>query len=265
MLDVEFAQLSDFGRVRKNNEDYLGYSQPSNAEQARSQGWLFALADGVGGADLGEVASRAAVEHLVAGFRSAPAGEPLGPLIVRLVRAANLHVYEAATQATPGGARMATTLVACCLRYNQLVVAHAGDSRCYLVREGHAKSLTRDHTVANDQARLGFLSEKEAAQSENRNILSRSLGTGLFLNVDMSEHQILPEDILVQCCDGLHHSVSASDIAAVAGTGRVKEAARELVALANERDGTDNISVQLIRIRNVERVGMYRGRPYKIR
>ncbi len=163
MLDVEFAQLSDFGKSRDHNEDYLGYAAPETAEQARTHGWLFALADGVGGHDDGEVASRAAVEHLTSGFRKAPKNEALGALLTRLVQEANLCVYETGKRASVGGSNMATTIVACALRYDRAAVAHAGDSRCYLIREGCATLLTRDHTVANEQLKLGILSAKEFA------------------------------------------------------------------------------------------------------
>lgn len=266
MLDVDFAQLSDPGRVRDNNEDYLGHFQPVTADDARGRGWLFALADGVGGHDRGEVASREAVEHLLSSFGAAPAGEPLGALLTRLVREANAHVYEIARQAVPGGSSMATTLVACGLRYDRAVIAHAGDSRCYLIRKGEARLLTRDHTVAQDQSRLGLLSAKEAADTPTRHILSRSLGADPFLNVETSDHQVMPGDVLVLCSDGLHNSISEFDLALTAGNGdHLGDAARQLVALANARDGGDNISVQLIGVRSVERVGMYRGRPYKLR
>jgi len=266
MLDLDFAPLSDPGKRRGSNEDFLGHYEPATPDEARTHGWLFALADGVGGQDRGEVASRAAIEHLLSQFGQSPAGEALATLLVRLVRSANLHVYELARSAAPGGSGMATTLVACALRYDRAAIAHAGDSRCYLVREGEARLLTRDHTMARDQAALGLISQEEAAVSSARNVLTRSLGRDLFLDVDSSEHDIQPEDVLVLCCDGLYHSVGAADLAAIAGEGgNLEKAAQRLVDLANERDGDDNISVQLIRIRSVERVGMYRGRPYKLR
>src|ERR1700751_2645050 len=94
ILNVEFSQLSDPGRVRKQNEDYLGHVLPETPAEARSHGWLFALADGVGGQQKGEVASRAAVDCILAGFRAAPGGEPHSSLLPRLVKAANAQVYE---------------------------------------------------------------------------------------------------------------------------------------------------------------------------
>ena len=161
---------------------------------------------------------------------------------------------------------MATTFVACALRFDRAVVSHVGDSRCYLIRRGHALALTRDHTVVNEQARLGLLSAQEAADASTRHLLSRSLGGGLFVDVDTEEHQIFAEDVLLLCSDGLHGSVDEFDIGRIVSHGvNLKGAARELVALANKRDGGDNISVLLIRITGVERVGMYRGRHYKLR
>jgi len=266
MLDVDFAHLSDPGKVRDNNEDYVGHYQPATLEEGRSHGWLFVLADGVGGHDRGEVASKAAVESLLEAFPQAPAEEPLGTLLPRLVREANVHVYELAKKTGSGGSSMSTTIVACALRHDRACVAHAGDSRCYLVRQGEARQLTRDHTVAQDQASLGLISSSDAAAAATRHVLSRSLGRDLFLNVDVSEHQVQPDDVLVLCCDGLHGPVAPADIASIASPGaNIENAARRLVNLANDRDGSDNISVQLIRIRSVERVGMYRGRPYQLR
>jgi len=264
-LDLELAQLSDPGLKRGHNEDYMGYSTPETIDETRRRGWLFAVADGVGGSELGEVASQTAVETLVAGFSSAPLGEAHSGLLARLVQAANIKVYETGRDTGPGGTSMATTIVACALRYDRVTVAHVGDSRCYLIRRGHAMALTRDHTVVNEQVRLGVMTSREAAKAETRHVLSRSLGLNLFVNVDTSEHHLLTGDVLLLCSDGLHGAVSAGEIAHTASSGDLQEAARELVELANEHDGSDNVSVQLIRIRNVERVGMYRGRPYKLR
>jgi len=265
-LDIEFAQLTDSGRHREHNEDYFGHFKPRSAAEARTHGWAFALSDGVGGQDLGEVASQAAVEDFVSGFAAAAPSEPLPALLVRLVREANQRVYEIGKNASPGGTSMATTLVACALRFDRAVVAHVGDSRCYLLRHGRTVQLTRDHTVPAEQVRLGLMSAREARAASTRHLLTRSLGTDLFVNVESSEHTLLPGDVLILCCDGLHNSVDEPELAAIAGNGGSLQAAAErLVAVANERDGSDNISVQLIRIRGVERVGMYRGRPYKLR
>jgi protein phosphatase len=265
MLELEFAELSDPGKVRGHNEDYLGHAVPGN-DHARERGWLFALADGVGGQDRGEVASRLAIETLQSGFEDYRPNESPAASLERLVQAANLKICEAASSASPGGSSMCTTLVACLLRFDRVVVAHVGDSRCYLIRRGQAEVLTRDHSLVGEQVRLGLLTEEEAQQSERRHLLSRSLGANLFVNVDLDERQLLPGDILLLSSDGLHGAVSAKEIAILTGQFHpLNEAGRALVTLARDKDGSDNISVQLIRVKNVERMGMYRGRPYKLR
>ncbi len=266
MLDVEFAQLSDTGLVRDHNEDSLGHFAPTTPKLVSSHGWLFALADGVGGQDKGEVASRMAVDSVVSAFATAPPGEPHSSLLPRLVKDANLAVYEAGMKSGKGGASMATTFVGCALRYDRATVAHVGDSRCYLLRRGQASLLTRDHTVASEQARLGLISEKEASESPTRHVLSRSLGTEMFANVETNEHQVLVDDVLLLCSDGLHGEVGLAElVTTVVHSENLDDAAHELIALANQAGGRDNISVQLIRIKSVERVGMYRGRPYRLR
>ena len=260
MLDVEFTQISDPGRVRRNNEDYLGHAQ------AAANGWLFALADGVGGHEMGEIASRTAVETLISGFLGSANGDAHISLLPKLVQAANVRVYETGRAASPGGVAMSTTIVACALRFDRAVVAHVGDSRCYLVRHDRATALTRDHTVVAEQVRLGLLSAKEAADASTKHVLSRSLGADLFVNVDSAEHQLIAGDVLALCSDGLHGSLTASELAHLITHGaNLETAAQKLVALANERDGGDNITIQLIRVRDVERIGMYRGRPYRLR
>jgi serine/threonine protein phosphatase PrpC len=261
MLEIDFAELSDAGRVRLENEDCLGHVAPDTPERARSHGWLFAVADGVGGHEKGEVASRTAIETVVEGFREANRGEPLSVLLEKLVRRANTRVLDAGMNSG-----MATTLVACALRYDRAVIAHVGDSRCYLLRGKTATLLTRDHTIANEHARLGLLSADEAAEAGTRHILSRSLGTVLSVSVEMSDHQLFPGDILLLCSDGLHGALAPGEIAGVVSeTSDVELATRRLVALANEKDGSDNVTAQVVRVQNVERVGMYRGRPYKLR
>lgn len=265
-LHVEFAQLSDLGRVRDHNEDFVGHAIPQNPAQARTHGWLFVLADGVGGHARGEVASRLAVEGLVEGFRRAAAGEPHSALLPRLAQSANARVFEAGHEDITPGPPMATTLVACALRFDRVVVAHIGDSRCYLLRGAEAASLTQDHTVAREHLRLGLISPQEAGEAQTRHLLSRSLGSEMFANIEVSDHALLPGDVLLLCSDGLHGSVTETDMVRIVREKvELGAAARELIALANERDGSDNVSVQLVRVRSIERVGLYRGRPYKLR
>jgi serine/threonine protein phosphatase PrpC len=266
MLDLDYFALTDVGVVRDHNEDFIGHSVPATPEESRTHGWLFVVADGVGGHDRGEVASQTAVQSVIEGFRAAPRGEALTASLPRIVQKANVRVYEAGRAASPGGSNMATTIVACALRYDRAVIAHVGDSRCYLIRHGIAQQITRDHTVVADQVRLGILSAEEAAQSEKRHLLSRSLGADMFVNVEIDDHQVHADDAILLCSDGLYGSVRPADISNIVSFNpNPGVAAAKLVELAKQRDGGDNISVQLIRVKDVERMGMYRGRPYKLR
>src|SRR5579863_9308094 len=142
MLDLEFVARTDVGRVRDHNEDYLGHASPATPAQARTHGWLFVLADGVGGQEKGEVASKTAVETIVGGFHDAKDGESHSAVLQRLVQQANTRVFEAAVTGGRSSAGMATTIVACALRYDRVSVAHVGDSRCYLIRNGKAAQIT---------------------------------------------------------------------------------------------------------------------------
>src|SRR6266498_3332503 len=171
MLDLEFTELSDVGKVRDHNEDYFGHTAPPTPEQARNQGWLFMLADGVGGQDRGEVASRLAIETLQAGFQDFRPNENPSACLQRLVQAANLKIYETAVGSGPAKSNMCTTIVACLLRFDRAIVAHVGDSRCYLIRRGRAEAITRDHSLVGEQVRMGLITEEQAAHSEQRHVL----------------------------------------------------------------------------------------------
>jgi protein phosphatase len=126
MLDIEHAQLSDTGLAREQNEDCLGFVLPQSPDVARSHGWLFALADGVGGQDRGEVASSIAIETVTAGFRRAAGIEPLTVLLPRLVQAANTKIFETVVEGDPRHRAMASTLVACALRFDRATISNVG-------------------------------------------------------------------------------------------------------------------------------------------
>ena len=267
MLDLEFAELSDQGRVRSNNEDSLGHVLPMGPAQIHSKGWFFAIADGMGGHEYGEVASRLAVQTALEGFRKMPRGVMHVSLLPRLVQEANAAVYDAGRAAGQGGAgnAMGTTFVACALRFDSAVVSHVGDSRCYLFRNGNGTQLTRDHTMAEEQVRLGILSKQEAASNEGRHLLTRSLGSELFVAADTMTVNLLPGDILLLCTDGLHGAAPDKVILeTILRNSRLEAAAQALIEAANAAGGEDNISVQLIRVKSVERMGLYRGRPYRL-
>lgn len=160
---------------------------------------------------------------------------------------------------------MGTTFLACALRFDSAVVSHVGDSRCYLFRNGNATPLTRDHTMADEQFRLGILSREEAETGAGRHVLTRSLGSDLFVAADTITVNILPGDVLLLCSDGLHGYVPEAAIERILRShSDLQRAAEALVAAALDAGGHDNISVQLIRVLTVERMGLYRGRPYRL-
>lgn len=265
MLDVQFGQASDPGKIRTNNEDSMGSFIPASRQQARTHGYLFAVADGVGGMDLGEVASSTAVSVLTEEFGKAQAGSMLISLLPRLISFANAAVHDRTLAPEFRGKKMATTMVACALRHDQAIVSHVGDSRCYLVRNGQARQITQDHTWVNEQRKLGLISAGDIAQSESRHVLIRSLGPEMFVAADTTALTLHPGDVLVLCTDGLHDEMAAATIAQIASQQKnIDEIARELVAKAVEIDGNDNTTAQVIRVRSVEQVGMYRGRPYRL-
>lgn len=266
MLDVQFGQATDPGKVRTLNEDCMGSFIPASRQQARALGYLFAVADGVGGTDLGEVASATAVKVLTEEFAQAQEGTLLNGLLPRLVQHANAAVHDCRLQPQYRGKTMATTLVTCALRYNQAVVSHVGDSRCYLIRNGQARLITDDHTMVNQQRKLGLISAEDIKESGSRHVLIKSLGPEMFVAPDTSSISLEPGDTLVLCTDGLHDELSDRELTAIASqAGKdLKSIAQELVTRAVEIDGNDNTTAQVIRIRSVEQVGMYRGRPYRL-
>jgi serine/threonine protein phosphatase PrpC len=161
---------------------------------------------------------------------------------------------------------MATTLVTCALRHDQAVVSHVGDSRCYLVRGGKSRQITDDHTLVNQQRKLGLIAAEDIAESQSRHVLIKSLGPEMFVAPDTNSITLLQGDVLVLCTDGLHDELPERELATIVSQTRkdISEIAQELVARAVEVDGNDNTTAQVIRVRSVEQVGMYRGRPYRL-
>jgi protein phosphatase len=243
----------------------MGSFIPSSRQQARSHGYLFAVADGVGGLDLGEVASATAISVVTEEFGKAPSGSMLPGLLPRLIQHANAAVHDCTLAPEYRGKKMATTLVACALRFDQAVVSHVGDSRCYLVRSGRARQVTQDHTWVNEQKKMGLISAQEATESDARHVLIRSIGPEMFVSPDTTTLTLLAGDVLVLCTDGLHDEMNERTLAEIVSQNKnIEEVAKELVARAVEIDGGDNTTAQVIRVRAVEQIGMYRGRPYRL-
>jgi serine/threonine protein phosphatase PrpC len=253
MLDVSFGHATDPGRVRPHNEDACGAVPPDATREAPSRGWLFAVADGVGGLDHGEVASAKAIEVITAEFSNSTGAESLATLLPSLIQSANSAVHEEGNRAERCGQNMATTVVACAVRNDQAVISHVGDSRCYHVRDGQATQLTQDHTWVAEQHKLGFLTAAEADRSEQRHVLTRCLGPEITVAVDTTGVSLQHNDRLVLCTDGLYSGMYPEDIARIASQSKdASSIANELVAYAVEVDGSDNATAQVIVIHATE-------------
>ena len=229
---------TDKGLVRKENEDAFCIEKDLG---------LLAIADGMGGHASGEVASRMAIEILRESLRKE--GEVLPDRLNSGVKLANRTIYEAAqSQSQLNG--MGTTLTALQLNGNRLSIAHVGDSRAYLIRGGVIEQITDDHTIVSEQVARGIMTREEAARSEMRNILSRALGIAPEVDVDLEELTVSEDDKLVLCSDGLSELVSEDEILLeVQSDNRPEVICNELVNLANQRGGADNITVIVAHLR----------------
>ena len=221
---------TDRGLVRKENEDAFCIEEDLG---------LLAIADGMGGHASGEVASKMAIEILKEFLEKE--GQPLPERLSSGIKLANRTIYEAAqSQSQLNG--MGTTLTALQLDGNRLSIAHVGDSRAYLIRGGVIEQITDDHTIVSEQVARGMMTKEEAARSDMRNILSRALG--IASEVDVEELTVSEGDQLVLCSDGLSELISKDEILSeVQSTKRPDLACNELVNLANQRGGEDNVTV----------------------
>jgi serine/threonine protein phosphatase PrpC len=242
--EMQVAQLSDTGRARPHNEDYVDYYVPRDPQELTTKGGLYLVADGMGGHQAGEVASRAAVERVIDLYYR-DVEHDVGTSLVRAIRAANRAVYEQAqADASKGG--MGTTLVAAVVVGAKVYVASVGDSRAYLIGPGHISQITEDHSWVQEQVRAGLLTPEQARQHPQRNVVTRALGSKPAVEVDLFEGQIGEGDALLLCSDGLSGLVEDRELQSVVASQPPAEAVRTLVALANERGGTDNITVLII-------------------
>ncbi len=259
-MELIYSELSSPGPARENNEDYVGFWQPQSLEEKRRLGAVAVLADGVGGMNHGEVASRLAVETALKTFREIPGELTPQQLLTQMFNAANLAVYDKGME-DHGKSRMATTLAIAVLRNNELVVGNVGDSRVYLIRKTEIKQLSTDHTYTGMQQKFGLISEQEAKTSENRSILTRSVGQEPVARVDVESVTIFNGDRVVLCSDGLYSHVADSEIADIVSRLSPAQACRQLIALSEQRGTEDNLSVQVLQINDVEKVAYYRGVP----
>jgi serine/threonine protein phosphatase PrpC len=236
------SSLSHTGRKRANNEDFIASFEPTDPDEQEASGSLYVVADGVGGAALGERASRYAVEKLLYDYYQ-HADTEIGERLRRIIELVNEDIYSFACQSSEI-TRMGTTLVAAAIRGDLLTVANVGDSRAYLIRDGMATQITRDHNLIGDLVYNGSMTEAEALSANVKNHLTRALGSEEDIRVDIFPSiQLLPGDKLLLCTDGLTRYAQKEDIARLSQDGSTVGIAEGLVQFANELGGADNVSV----------------------
>jgi serine/threonine protein phosphatase PrpC len=231
---------TDRGCVRARNEDSLGWRlAPGNREG------IFIVCDGMGGQPFGDVASKMAVESVLQRFDSgaqAAGAELLNSAIVE----ANAAILEAA--AGGGKEGMGTTIVAAVVEGESTTIAHVGDSRAYLLRDGKLQQLTTDHSFVNEQLRRGIITPEEAQSSSLQNIILRALGSQEDVQADIAEIAPRPDEVLLLCSDGLTRMVPDAAIAAVISNNRgLEQACAELIEKARVAGGHDNITCLLVK------------------
>jgi protein phosphatase len=245
---VELASLSDVGCQRENNEDRYSYWEPANDSDFPVKGRLAMVADGMGGYEGGQEASRIAVEVIEEVYANAATGDPRTWLLHGF-QVAHQRIQEYAEK-YPDLHGMGTTCTAMVLLDRQLYFAHVGDSRLYLVRPSSISRLTHDHSYVSRLVANGVLRAEEAESHPQRHILTAALGAGNSITPDSPAQPVALEsgDALVLCTDGLWSLLNDSEIqSAVVGKG-VAEICDTLVECAKKRGGPDNITVQVLRI-----------------
>lgn len=244
---VESSQLSDVGQKRRHNEDYVGFYEPSQITDLEAHGRLYVLADGVGGAAAGDVASQYTVKKIIHTYYQRSSDEEPGVRLRKAIDEANADVF-AQNVSRSDQREMATTVVAAVIRGDQLIVANVGDSRAYLIQGETIEQITEDHSLMAEMISDGVITAEQAETHPYRNVILRSVGAYETVQVDVFSRQLASDDILILCSDGLTRLVNNRELIDTARVYPPAEAARRLVALANERGGDDNISVSITRI-----------------
>jgi PPM family protein phosphatase len=251
-IETLHSVKSDIGLKRPHNEDCF-VADPTLG--------LYVICDGMGGGNAGEVASRVAVDTILAHVKAAsvtPALDMIGPVdsnlspatnqLASAIRAANESVHKASWKHAKY-AGMGTTVVAIRLMNNFLSIAHVGDSRLYLIRDGAMQSLTSDHSWVAEQVAKGYMSAEEAERSPRRNIVTRALGVESTVEIDLAEIPLLNGDLLLLCSDGLTRGVRPADILkALELDSDLGAKTDHLISMANQAGGEDNVTVLLVAI-----------------
>jgi serine/threonine protein phosphatase PrpC len=247
---VEVAGKTDVGCVRANNEDNFGFD---------SRYGIFVVCDGMGGQAAGEVASKMGVDILLDYFRketptvsnplSITAADSSGSCrLANAIQLANQTIFQAG-QEQNGHGGMGSTIVAALVHGNSLAIAHVGDSRIYLIRQGAIQQLTQDHSLVMEQVRRGYITLEQAQKSEMQNIILRALGSEEVVEADVEDLIALPGDLLLMTSDGLTRHVKDEEILEIVQRAAdLEQACTELVEIAKQRGGDDNITCLLVRI-----------------
>lgn len=240
---VDAALRTDTGRVRDHNEDYVGSWEPTNSAETQQIGWLYIVADGVGGAEAGEVASQMATETIIHDFVNS-LEKKRDSALVEAMQSANTAIRHVIAETNT---TMGTTCVAVSIRDDQAIFVNVGDSRGYLLRDGEATQITKDQSLVAKLVEEGTITAEEAVNHPRRNVILSSIGPTRTPQIDTFPVTLQPNDQLLLCSDGLTDHVDTNDIISLTSDISLDEAATALVALANSRGGSDNISVVLLR------------------
>jgi protein phosphatase len=245
---VDFGSLTDIGCHRENNEDYFQYWEPANDDEFKRKGRLAIIADGMGGYEGGQEASRLAVRTIEQIYRENNSSDPQS-LLVEGLRAAHQRILAFASN-NPGMQGMGTTCTAISLLGETLYYAHVGDSRLYLIRAGKISRITRDHSYVSRLVENGLISSEEAENHPHRNVLTAALGAGSEVAPEYPPVPLTlaPQDVLLLCTDGLWGVVTDERINKIVGQNKAQAACDNLVRLAKEYGGPDNITVMALRL-----------------
>jgi serine/threonine protein phosphatase PrpC len=246
-LELEASGLTDAGPHRETNEDSIGCFAPPDALALQRKGFLYVVADGLGGHNAGEVASATAVARVGEEYYSPSNHTRIEPALRQAVQAANLRIHEL-THRNAEYRSMETTLSAIVIAGAQAYIAHIGDTRVYHWREGRLNQLTADHSEAAELVRMRILKPDRVRDHPGRNTLTRTLGSRLIPRPDYLRQPVLAGDQFVLCSDGLWSEVEDEEIATVLSEHSPSEACGVLIERALSRDCLDNVTVQVIRV-----------------
>ncbi len=241
---IKACLRTDTGQVRGHNEDYIFTLEPQTSEEAGQNGWLYIIADGVGGADAGEVASEYATERMVLHYQN-NVNADWGERIIDAMQAANTDLRKLVADRNDNS-RMATTMVAAVIRDSHAYIGNVGDSRAYHWRHGRLRQITKDQSLVAKLVEEGAITQAEADVHPRRHVILYSLGSDNTPKIELFELELAEGDLLLLCSDGLTRHLTDEEINTIISRTTPEFATEQMIFLANERGGEDNISVGII-------------------